>query len=219
MEYEEAIKNDKRGWSQIYYAYLIDKNFFCNTFISESFINLRSIKINLFCFRLEVIFVFNALFYTDKYISKAYYNNGKLEIFTSLPKALYSFLVSLLATIIFKFFTNNKKEVYKIIKEKDEKIEYNDLIKIVLKRIKIKFIIFFVLQIIFSFIFFYYVTAFCAVYQNSNFYWLYGCLETLLIDFIIPFLYCLLLASFRHFGIYKRIKFFYNIGNILDIIL
>ena len=219
MEYEEAIKNDKRGWSQIYYAYLIDKNFFCNTFISESFINLRSIKINLFCFRLEVIFVFNALFYTDKYISKAYYNNGKLEIFTSLPKALYSFLVSLLATIIFKFFTNNKKEVYKIIKEKDEKIEYNDLIKIVLKTIKIKFIIFFVLQIIFSFIFFYYVTAFCAVYQNSNLYWLYGCLETLLKDVIIPFLYCLLLASLRHFGIYKRIKFFYNIGNILDIIL
>ena len=77
MEYEEAIKNDKRNWSQIYFAYLIDKNFFFNTFISESFINIRSIKINLFCFRLEVIFVFNALFFTEKYISKAYYNNGK----------------------------------------------------------------------------------------------------------------------------------------------
>ena len=219
MEYEEAIKNDKRNWSQIYFAYLIDKNFFFNTFISESFINIRSIKINLFCFRLEVIFVFNALFFTEKYISKAYYNNGKLEIITSLPKALYSCLVSILATIIFKLFTNNKKEVYKAIKEKDDKIEYNDLVKIVLERIKIKFIIFFILQIILSFIFFYYVTAFCAVYQNSNLYWLYGCLETLAIDFVIPFIYCLLLASLRYFGIIKRIQFFYKFGNILDIIL
>ena len=219
MEYEEAIKNDKRNWSQIYFAYLIDKNFFFNTFISESFINIRSIKINLFCFRLEVIFVFNALFFTEKYISKAYYNNGKLKIITSLPKALYSCLVSILATIIFKLFTNNKKEIYKAIKEKDDKIEYNDLVKIILERIKIKFIIFFIIQIILSFIFFYYITAFCAVYQNSNLYWLYGCLETLAIDFVIPFIYCLLLASLRYFGIIKRIQFFYKFGNILDIIL
>ena len=62
MEYEEAIKNDKRKWSLIYCGYLTEKNFIFNTFIAESFIDLRSIKINFFCFRLEIIFVLNALF-------------------------------------------------------------------------------------------------------------------------------------------------------------
>ena len=219
MEYEEAIKNDKRSLGQMYIAYLFDKNLFLNTFISKSFINLRTIKINIFFFRLEVIFLLNALFYTDKFISKAYYNNGKLKFFTSLPKAIYSFFVSIIATIIIKFFTNNKNEVYEVIKKKDDKKEYISLMNALLKKIKIKFIIYSILQIASSFFFLYYVTAFCSVYQNSNLYWLYGCLETLIIDFIISFIYCLLLASLRYYGIYNRLRCFYDFGNLFDIIL
>ena len=219
MEYDEAIKNDKRKWSIIYYGYLIDKNFIFNTFISESFIDLRSIKINFFCFRLEIIFILNALFYTDSYISKIYYNNGNLDFFTSLPKALYSFLVSILSTLILKIFANNQNDALRAIKEKDEKIEYEDVMKMILKKIKIKTIIFFVFQFLFSFIVLYYVTAFCAVYQNSNVYWLYGCLETLTIDFFFPFIFCIFLATFRYFGLVKRIKCFYDFANLLGLLL
>ena len=228
MEYEESIKNDKRKFSKMYWEYIIENNYILSAFISESFINLRSIKINYLCFRLEIIFVLNALFYTDSYISKAYYNNGNLDFIISLPKAFYSFLVSMLVTIFLKLLSINKKDIYKIIKNKEDKddndkkkdyLEYKDLINIILYKTKIKLIIFFIIQFIFSFIFMYYITAFCSVYQNSKIYWLFGCLETLAIDMIFPFIYCLFIASFRYLGIRRRIKCLYYFASILDILL
>ena len=200
MGYEEAIKNDKRTWSKIYYGFLIENHFILHTFVSESFIDIRTLKINLFCFRLDIIFLLNALFYTDNYISKTYYNNGKLDFLTSLPKALFSFLVCMLVNIIIKLFFSNKKDVYKTIKEKEENTEYSEVVKIILNKIKIKLIIFFIFQFIVNFFCLYYVTTFCSVYQNSNYYWFYGCLETLTIDTFFPFIYCLFLSSFRYLG-------------------
>ena len=141
MDYEKAIKKNKRTWIKMYFHYLLEKNFIINTFSSESFINLRSIKINYLCFRLEIIFALNALFYSDNYISKAYHNNGQLYFFTSLPKALYSFLFSILIAILLKWLTNNKKGIYNIIRNKDNKLLYNDLIHKLLFKIKIKLLI------------------------------------------------------------------------------
>ena len=218
MTYEEAIKNDKRLLSNIYCGYLSENNFIFNTFISDSFVDLRSLKINLFCFRLELIFVLNALFYTDTYISSTYKNNGDFALFTSLPKVFYSFLVSIFVNIFLKLLSSDKKEIFRAIKEKDDKIEYNDLVDIVLAKFKIKLIIFFVFQFIFSFIFLYYVSAFCAVYQNTKLLWLYGCLETIAVDIIFTFIYCILIASFRFYGIKKRIKCYYYFANFLNIL-
>ena len=118
MNYEEAINNDKRIWSKMYWAYIIEKNFIINTFVSEAFLDLRPIKINFLFFRLEIIFVLNALFYSDSYISRAYYNKGNLDFFASLPKALFSFLVCLFATIFLRLLLNNRNDIFKVIKEK-----------------------------------------------------------------------------------------------------
>ena len=219
MDYKEAVKNDKRSWCKIYIGYLFEKNSYLNAFVSDSFIDLRTIKINFLCFRLEIIFVLNALFYTDSYISSAYHNNGKLGFFTSLPKSLYSILVSIIATLFFKLLTSNKKEIVEIIKNKKDNDEYADSINTILNKFKIKLIVFFILQILFSLAFLYYISAFCAVYQNTKFYWLYGCLESILFDIIISFIYCIFLATFRYYGLVKRTKCLFDFTNILDILL
>jgi len=219
MSYEEAIKNDKRAWFAIYLGYLIEKNFYLNTFISDSFIDLKTIKINLLFFRLEIIFVLNALFYTDSYISEAYHNNGNLNFGFSLPKAIYSILVSIIVTIFLKMLTTSKKEIYKKIKENDDKLEYSMAINDVLNNLKIKLIAFFICQFIFSFIFLYYVSAFCAVYQNSKLYWFYGCLESIAIDFLIAFIYCIFITTFRYFGLKNPTKCLFEFSNILNILL
>ena len=218
MSYGEAIKDDKRTWLAIYLGNLIEKNFYLNTFISDSFIDLRTIKINLLCFRLEIIFVLNALFYTDSYISETYHNNGNLNFGFSLPKAIYSILVSIIVTIFLKMMTTSKKEIYKKIKENDDKLEYSIAINDVLNSLKIKLIVFFILQFIFSFIFLYYVSAFCAVYQNSKLYWFYGCLESIVIDFLISFIYCIFITTFRYFGLKNPTKCLFDFSNILNIL-
>ena len=54
--------------------------------------------------------------------------------------------------------------------------------------------------------FLYYVTAFCAVYRNSQNYWFIGCLESFGLDFLISVIICIFLTIFRYLSIRKRIK-------------
>ena len=48
----------------------------------------------------------------------------------------------------------------------------------VLKQLKVKFIIYFICLFTFEILFLYNMTAFCSVFQNFQYYWFYGCLES-----------------------------------------
>ena len=65
----------------------------------------------------------------------------------------------------------------------------------------------------------YYVSAFCAVYQNSQTFWLFGCLESLALDAITPFIICLVLSILRYIGLKKRSKCPYKSAKYLGILL
>ena len=64
----------------------------------------------------EISFFLNALFYTDEYISDAYHNKGVLDFVSGLPKAIYSFLATLLLTNLLKMLSNSKSELMKLIR-------------------------------------------------------------------------------------------------------
>jgi len=215
MDYEEAIKNDKIKFSEVFLTYLIENHFILNTIISDSFINLITIKISYLSFRIELILVLNALFYSDNYISQVFENEGKLDFFISLPKAIYSLLITILICIPLKFLLNNKEEVFNLIKNKD-KVKFNSIMEKMLPKIKTKLIIYFSIQFAFTLFFLYYCSSFCAVYQNSQMFWIYGCLETILFDAIFSCLYCLLLTSCRLLSIKKRIKCLYTVTKIIN---
>ena len=217
MEYEEAIKNNKFKFSEIYLLYLIENNIILNTIISDSFINLIPIKISYLCFRLEIMLVLNAFFYSDEYISQTFENEGKLNFFKSLPKAIYSLLITISFCIILKLLLNNKKEILDLIKSK-EKIKFNLTSSEILKSVKTKLIIYFIIQFLFTLFFLYYCSAFCAVYQNSQIFLVFGFLETILFDIIFSCLYCLFLTSIRIISIKKRIKCLYSITKIINYI-
>ena len=84
------------------------------------------------CFRLELIFAFNAFLYSDNYITQVFENEGKLNFVNSLPKSIYSFLITTIISIELKFLLNNKKEILDIIQNKN-KSEFNQKIKAILK--------------------------------------------------------------------------------------
>ena len=214
MDYEEAIKKEIK-FSDIYYTYLIENNFILNTINSDSFINLNTIKINYLLFRTELILAFNSLFYSDKYISQVFENNGKLDFLYSLPKSIYSTLMTILISIALKFLLNNKKEIINLIQNKDN-TKFHNTMKKILEIIKIKLIIYFSIELFFTLFFLYYCSAFCALYQNSQIFWIYGCLETILFDFIFSFIYCLFVALCRFIGIKKRKKCLYIISKIIN---
>ena len=219
MNFEEALYNDNRSFIRIYWSYLIEKHIIINNLLTDSYLNLRIIKLSLLFFYLIISFFLNSFFYTDDYISKSYHNDGVLDFVSSLPKAIYSFLVTIIISNLLKILSNNKKNLKAILKEKLNKMEFLKRMESALKQLKIKLIIYFISLFILGILFLYYVTAFCAVYQNSQYYWIYGCLESFFLDMVTPFIISLILSCFRYIGLIKHYSFFYSLASFLSNIL
>ena len=219
MDFEEALSKDTRSFYRMFVAYLLEEHIIFNTFCTDAYLELRAIKLSFLLFGYEISFFLNALFYTDEYISDTYHNDGVLDFFSSLPKSIYSFIVTLVISNLLKMLSSSKKQLLNIIKEREDKKEYLLAIEKELKKFRNKIIFYFIIIFILGLFFSYYVAAFCAVYQNSQSFWLIGCLESCALDFITPFLICIILSTLRYCGLNKRNKCVYNLAKYLGILL
>ena len=216
IDYEEAIINDKRKYLRIYWDYLLDSQIILSTFWTDNHLDLLVIKLNFLVFTFQINFFLNALFYTDDYISDAYNNDGILEFISGLPKAIYSFIATLIITSLLRLLSSSKEELMKVIKEKRNCENYFYFIQQKLAKLRIKLIIYFILVYSFSLFFLYYVTAFCAVYKYSQKYWIHGWLETFALDTLESIIVCIFLALIRYYSIKNNKKCLYKFGNILS---
>ena len=111
--------------------------------------------------------------------------------------------------------SNSKKALSKIIKEIDDKQQYLELMDAELTKLKKKLTLYFIIVFALGLFFVYYVSAFCAVYFNSQKFWFYGCLESLAMDLSTPFLICLVIAGLRYLGLKRHTKCLYNTAGFL----
>ena len=219
LDYEDALENDHRSFFRIYVSYLLAEHIIFNTFCTDLYLELRAIKLSFLLFGIEINFFLNAVFYTDEYISDTYHNNGVLDFFSSLPKSIYSFLVTIIISSLLKMLSNSKKQLNEIIKKREDKKEYLTAVEKELNKLKKKLIWYYILVFLLGIFFSYYTSSFCAVYQNSQTFWLIGCLESVFLDFLTPFLICLLLSCLRYLGLRRRTKCAYNTAKYLGILL
>jgi len=219
MDYEEAILYDKRGYLKIYWGFLVDSQIILGTFCTDNYLDLFVIKLSFLICTFQINFFLNAFFFTDEYISDAYHNNGVLDFFSGLPKSIYSFIATLITTNLLRMLSNSKSELMRLIKEKRNYKYYVYLIHIKLTKLRKKLVAYFILVYIFSIFFLYYVTAFCAVYRNSQKYWFCGCLESFGMDSLVSFGLCFFLAFCRYLSIKKHIKCLYIFANIISTFL
>ena len=115
--------------------------------------------------------------------------------------------------------SNSKSELKKIIREKRCNKDYIFLINTKLRKLRKKLIVYFIFVISLGLLFLYYVTSFCSVYRNSQKYWFMGCLESFGMDSAVAVAICIFLAIFRYIAIYKKIKCFYCIANLISTFL
>ena len=216
LNYEDALNYDKRSFSQMFLAFLYQQHAIINTFFAEIFLELRAIKISFFVFGLQINFFLNAFFYTDEYISDTYYNNGILNFFSSLPKSIYSFLVTIIISALLKMLSNSKTQLIEIIEGKDKNPNYLKDMEDELKKLNKKLYIYFFIVFLLGIIFTYYSSAFCAVYKNSQTFWLIGCFESLAMDLFMPFIICFILAGIRYLCIKKKLRILYKINSIIE---
>ena len=109
MEYDDAIKKDKRGFISYFFDTLKEKQSIAYTFIASDPINTRSIKLILFLLNITLYFVVNGLFFSEAFISELYYTNEDDENFFSfiprtIDKVIYTALVSIFIGYMMNFF-------------------------------------------------------------------------------------------------------------------
>ena len=203
MEYDDAIKKDKRTFCQYFSDNLREKQIIADTFIAEDPIKSRAIKIILFNLNLVLYFVINGLFISESYVSELYNLDEKDETFFSfLPRSIerliYSTVVSLIIGYITGFFFIEEKKLQGIFRrDMENKLALKqDIINLVktLKKRYISFIIFVFVVLLLSL---YYLLCFNYVYPKTQIEWIKSSIAIIIIIQILSILKILLEAIIR----------------------
>ena len=203
LDYNEALKFDKRTYFQYYLSILRMKHILIFTFCAKNDYNLRIIKISLFLFSFALNLTVNSLFFNDSTMHKILEDKGNYNFIFQIPQILYS---SLISTIISIIVTNLSLTEKKIIKFKNETIDIEKKFKNLIKCFKIKFSLFYIIKFTFLLFFWYYLSSFCAVYKNTQIHVVKDTLICFSLSLFYPFFIYLLPGIFRILSLKKRKK-------------
>ena len=189
LPFSKAVHADKRNVFYIFYTLIIEKLELISIFCSDS-----KIKIILFIeyvLSLLINFFFNSLLYTDDVISNKYHNNGELDIIVTLTLSIISNIV----TSIFCYYTKYSRgidERINLISEIRASMPFYRNVKKFFLFLRIKFVCFFICQILILAICMYYIVIFCILYKRSQesliVNYCYSLVESLLTSFAITFI-------------------------------
>ena len=196
LNYEAAFQLNDRNFCQYYFSLLKYNHPILFSFSSYNDYNSRIIKIFLFFFSLFLDLTINALFFTDNTMHKIYQDKGKYNFLYQIPQILYSALISRLFDSIIRNFAISQDNIVEFKHEKRKKgleIKYYKL----LRKLKIKFIIFFILAFIFMIFIAYYIICFCGIYVNTQTHFIKDSFISIIISLFIPIILCLIPSIFR----------------------
>ena len=150
---------------------------------------------------------FNALFYdADEYITHNNQQKGQYDLIYQFPTALYSSIIPLVLDFILKNLALTDNLILDIKFEKKVE-EFKKKKQNIYKKIKIRFILFF-------------VSCFCGVYINSQFYLIREALISLIISVFAVFYQLLIPRFFRIYALRaknKNKKCLYNFSQFLEL--
>ena len=183
LDYQEALKYDKRSYFKYYLSLLRTKHLLVFTFYTYDDYNSKIIKIILFLFSFALYYSVNALFFTDSTMHKIYEDEGSFNFIYQIPQIFYSTIISTFINIIVKTLSLSEKKIIELKNEINNKKEKaSKLIKCLI----IKYILFFNFDFLFLIIFWYYLSCFCAVYKNTQIYLIKDTMISFALSLIYP---------------------------------
>ena len=217
LKFEEALKFDKRSFIQYYLALLKINHLFLFSFFSNNDYNSKIIKIFLFFLFFTNHININALFFNDNTMHKIYIDEGNYNFIYQIPKIIYSSLISIIINFLIKLLSLSQGDIIKLKQEKSKKDldkKYKKLIKI----LKIKFILFFVITFIFLLICWYYLSCFCGIYVNTQSHLIKDSLISFATSLIYPLGISLVPGIFRKYALNNEKSCLYKFSKLLQMI-
>ena len=191
LDFYDACELDERTWCKTYWSVLMREHSALITFLAWNDYNLFYIKIQRFFILFCVDMTMNGLFFVHESMHKKYTQGEDFTFVQKLPQLLFTLIVSHLLEVILCFLSLTDTHVYEIkslpIKEKRDGQKIMDILSKIQRKLT-SFIIFTFLLFLF---FWYFISAFCAVYQNTQVIYLRDSMISFAISLIDPFIiYC-----------------------------
>ena len=232
FDYEDAIIYDKRSFCRIYFICLMAKENILSTFFLKSPLELKTIRLCIFIFIYSCDFALNTLFYFNEKISDKYNYKGDniiwFNILNNLTITFTSSILSFFIVVILQLLTNSKDSIEEVFREEERKMKRDKNYKvnrktksimlqnlfIINRNLKCKIGLFLIIELLIMLFFYYFVTAFCEVYKETQASWIIDCFISFLISFPVEFLLALMISVFYIISIKYKIKILYRIAMI-----
>ena len=194
LEYNMALKLDKREFLEIYWSILKREHLLFFTFFVRNDYNIVYIKFSRFIFLVCTNMAFNVFFFADETMHKMFLDYGKYNFLQQIPQIIYSTLVSQLIELFLCFLSMTDKHFYQI-KNLDNSSR-NKMFQII-KCVKIKIMVFYIFTFIMFLFYWYIITCFCAVYENTQMAFIKDSLSSFCFGLLYPFILYLFPAGLR----------------------
>ena len=201
LSYIEAVNYDKRESCDYYCTLIKTKQLFYFTFCTFNDYNSGVIKKLIFFLSFALHYPINALFFTDSVMHQIYKDEGDFNFLFQLPRIIYSAIIStVILRLVLHFLLLTDKDVLEVKLQKNKEMAI-DMKQKKLKCIIIKFSIFFVLFLFLLGFFWYYLTCFNAIYQNTQIYLIENTFISFAFSLFYPFVINLLPMILRNSAI------------------
>ena len=217
--YEDALRFDKRSGCDYYGSLLKSKQIFIFTFLNFDDNNSGILKKYIFFLSFALHYTINALFFNDSNMHQIFKDEGKYNIGYQLPYILIStFLSIVILRMILILLVLTDKNIFEI-KCQETLQKANILKKTTLRNILIKFTIFFVLNLLILISFWYYLTCWNAVYENTQIYLIKNTLISFAISLIYPFIINIIPFILRQQSLkQEKKKYLYDVSKIAQLL-
>ena len=201
MDYDDAIREDKRTFCQYFWSKIKKEQIILSTFLRSEILKPFPMKIILLILNVDLYLVINGLFFNEDYISDLL-KSGADTVGSFIERIIDRIVIITITGIIinyiieFFFVEENKiKGVFKREKENIIILKY-EIVQIIKNTYK-KYNIFIIISIVIMLISLYYVFCFNNVYSSIIGEWIKSSIIIIIIMQIIPILLCLLDAIIR----------------------
>ena len=216
LAYKKVLLKDKRDCCQIYWSIIKRDELFLFTFVSCNDYNLFYIKIEKFFLVILTLMAMNAFLFADEKIHKYFIEEFKYNFIKHILQIVLSIIITHIFEIFLCFFTLTDRYYY-LIKAITKPETAGKKIFGILKGIKIRLVIFFIFMFLLELFYWYFISAFCAVYKNTVVNFIIDSLISFIIFLVDPFFVYALIALIRIIGLKCKVKCLFNLGRIFPI--
>ena len=220
LNFKQAVKKDGRNFCQYYWSILQIGHIIINVFMRcDDDYNLFTVKLGLLLMLFPINLTFNIFFFTSKNIKATYVNNLN-ELHQLVKNLLHTFLSSIFSSIVLILLKmlclthsslRKLKKIHSVDEAKKKEIW-------VMRCIKLRLNLYYILCYIFLIIFGYYIACFCAIFENTQYDLIKSMATSWALSLIYPFFIYLVTAIFRMIGVKCKKRWAYKINQILQLL-